>query len=46
LRKLPGRRLARSNLVWVVGVAAGLIAGSIVAYGVASTTTSVAVARR
>jgi hypothetical protein len=45
LRKPFGRRLAGSNLVWVVGVAAGLIAGGIVAYGLASST-SVTDARR
>lgn len=36
MRKPLGRRLTSSNLVWLGGVVAGLIAGGIVAYGVAS----------
>ena len=35
------RRPAASNLVWVFGVAAGVIAGAIVAYGVAASARSV-----
>jgi hypothetical protein len=45
LRKPFGRRWAGSNLVWICGVAAGLLAGGVVAYGLASTTAAVAAHR-
>lgn len=34
LRDRPTRGMARTNLIWVIGVAAGVVVGGIVAYGV------------
>ena len=40
LRDRPTRGFARTNLVWVFGIAAGVVVGAIVAYGLASTGSS------
>jgi hypothetical protein len=36
LRDRPTRGLARINLIWMIGLTAGIVAGGIVAYSLAS----------
>ena len=45
MRDRPNRGVARVNLIWVVGVAAGIIAGGIVAYGFVAVAAPAAAAR-
>jgi hypothetical protein len=45
LHNRPSRGFARSNLVWVIGIAAGVIAGGVVAYGVTNSGAEVIASR-
>nr|WP_295663208.1 hypothetical protein [Polymorphobacter sp.] len=38
-------RFARTNLVWVIGIAAGILVGGIVAYGVSSSNAETTISR-
>jgi hypothetical protein len=45
LQNRPGRGFARVNLIWVIGLAAGIFAGGIVAYGVMSSSAGTTASR-